>query len=147
MIDHPLGPAAFPPMGEGGDGEAVANGFVQGYVDLLDSIATEPGGQAYRDLIAMSVVDGDAVPNLDAAMESFSQAAVEHMDEITTSVARARAQALEFIAGFPGSEGDSADLVDLGDFMKHLTDVPDDVAVARDAVSAALDRAVTQQAT
>jgi hypothetical protein len=62
-------------------------------------------------------------------------------------VARARAQALEFITGFPGEEGQSLDLIDLGDFMKHLTDVPDDVAVARDAVSAAVDRAVTTQAT
>jgi cysteine peptidase C11 family protein len=147
MIDHPLAPASFPPMGAGGDGEAVANGFVQGYVDLLDTIATSPGGQAYRDLVAMSVVDGDAVAGLDAAMDSFSQAAIAHMDEITTSVARARAQALEFISGFPGEEGQSADLIDLGDFMKHLTDVPDDVAVARDAVSAAVDRAVTAQAT
>ena len=147
MIDHPLAPASFPPMGEGGDGEAVANAFVQGYVDLLDNIATSPGGQAYRDLVAMSVVDGDAVSGLDAAMQSFSQAAIAHMDEITTSVARARAQALEFVAGFPGEEGQSADLIDLGDFMKHLTDVPDDVAVARDAVSAAVDRAVTTQAT
>jgi hypothetical protein len=147
MIDHPLAPASLPPMGEGGDGEAVANGFVQGYVDLLDSIATSPGGQAYRDLVAMSVVDGDAVSGLDAAMQSFSQAAIAHMDEITTSVARARAQALEFITAFPGEEGQSLDLIDLGDFMKHLTDVPDDVAVARDAVSAAVDRAVTAQAT
>jgi hypothetical protein len=147
MIDHPLAPASFPPMGEGGDGEAVANGFVQGYVDLLDNIATSPGGQAYRDLVAMSVVDGDAVSQLDSAMESFSQAAIAHMDEITTAVARARAQALEFITGFPGEEGQSLDLVDLGDFMKHLTGVPDDVAVARDAVSAAIDPAVTAQAT
>jgi hypothetical protein len=147
MIDHPLAPASFPPMADGGDGEAVANGFVQGYVDLLDTIATSPGGQAYRDLAAMSVVDGDAVAGLDAAMESFSQAAIAHMDEITTSLARARAQALEFVTGFPGTEGQSFDLVDLGDFMKHLTDVPDDVAVARDAVSAAVDRAVTTQAT
>jgi len=147
MIDHPLAPASFPPMGEGGDGQAVANGFVQGYVDLLDSIAVQPGGQAYRDLVAMSVVDGDAVANLDAALASFSQAAVAHMPEITTQVARARAQALEFVAGFPGLEGQSLDLVDLGDFMKHLTDVPADVAVARDAVSGAVDRAVTLQAT
>lgn len=148
MIGHPLAPASLPPMANGGDGEDVAQGFVQGYIDLLDGYAaTEPGAQAYRDLAAMSVVDGDAVANLDAAMESFSQAAIAHMDEITTSVARARADALEFVAGFPGSEGDSVDLVDLGDFMKHLTDVPDDVAVARDAVSAALDRAVTAQAT
>jgi hypothetical protein len=146
MIAHPLAPASFPPMSEGGDGQAVANGFVSGYVDLLDDIATQPGGPAYRDLGEMSVVDGDAVSGLDAAMESFSQAAVANLPEITTSVARARAQALEFVAGFPGLEGESLDLIDLGDFMKHLTDVPDDVAVARDAVTAAVDRAVTEQA-
>jgi hypothetical protein len=37
------------------------------------------------------------------------------------------------------------DLVDLGDFLRHLTDVPDDVAVARDAVYAALQNAVSHQ--
>ena len=147
MIAHPLAPASFPAMGQGGNGQDVAGAFVQGYVDLLDSIAVQPGGQAYRDLVAMSVVDGDAVANLDAALVSFSQTAVAHMPEITTAVARARAQALEFMAGFPGLEGESLDLVDLGDFMKHLTGVPDDVAVARDAVSAAVDRAVSVQAT
>jgi hypothetical protein len=147
MIYHPLAPASFPTMGQGGDGQAVANAFVQGYVDLLDDIAVQPGGQAYRDLVAMSVVDGDAVANLDAALESFSRVAVAHLPEITTQVARARAQALEFVAGFPGLEGQSLDLVDLGDLMKHLTGVPDEVAVARDAVSAAVDRAVTLQAT
>ena len=147
MIYHPLAPASFPPMSQGGDGEDIANAFVQGYVDLLDSIAVQPGGQDYRDLVAMSVVDGDAVANLDAALASFSQAAVANMPEITTAVARARADALEFVAGFPGLEGQSYDLIDLGDFMKHLTGVPDDVAVARDAVSAAIDRAVTVQAT
>ncbi len=147
MIDHPLAPASFPAMSQGGSGEDVAGAFVQGYVDLLDDIATQPGGQAYRDLVAMSVVDGDAVAGLDAAMDSFSRAAIAHLPEITTSVARARADALEFITGFPGLEGESADLVDVGDFMKHLSDVPDDVAVARDAVSAAVDRAVAAQAT
>jgi hypothetical protein len=147
MIAHPLAPASFPAMGQGGSGQDVAGAFVEGYVDLLDSIALQPGGQAYRDLVAMSVVDGDAVANLDAALDSFSRTAVAHLPEITTEVARARAQALEFVAGFPGLEGESLDLVDLGDFMKHLTGVPDDVAVARDAVSAAVDRAVTAQAT
>ena len=147
MIDHPLAPASFPAMGQGGDGEDVANAFVQGYIDLLDSMAVQPGGQEYRDLAAMSVVDGDAVSSLDSALASFSQAAVANMPDITTQVARARADALEFVAGFPGLEGQSLDLIDLGDFMKHLTGVPDDVAVARDAVSAAIDRAVTVQAT
>ena len=147
MIYHPLAPATFEPLAQGGSGQDVANAFVQGYTDLLDSIATEPGGQAYRELISMSVVDGDAVGALDRAIESFSQVAVSQMPQITTEVAKARADALEYVAGFPGSEGDSLDLVDLGDFLRHLTNVPDDVAVARDAVSAALDRAVTLQST
>jgi len=147
MIYHPLSPNAFPPMAQGGSGEDVANAFVNGYLELLDGIAQQPGGEAYRDLAAMSVVDGDAVGTLDSAIESFSAAAVAHMPEITTQVARARADALEFVAGFPGQEGESLDLVDLGDFLRHLTDVPDEVAVARDAVSAALDRAVTLQGT
>ncbi len=147
MIGYPLSPNSFPPMGLDGSGEDVANGFVDGYVDLLEVIAEEPGGQAYRDLAALSVVDGDQMSTLDRAIESFSAAAVAHMPEITTQVARARADALEFVAGFPGSEGESYDLVDLGDFMRHLTDVPEDVAVARDAVFAALDQAVTMQAT
>ena len=147
MIDHPLAPESLTPMGQGGDGEAIAQGFVSGYIGLLDQIAKQVGGQPYRDLAALSVVDGDAVSQLDAAMASFSQAATAHMDEITTQVAQARANALEFVISLPGSEGNSFDLIDLGDFMKHLTNVPDDVAVARDAVSAALDRAVAAQAT
>lgn len=147
MIAYPLSPNSFPPMGQDGSGEDVANGFVNGYVDLLDGIAEEPGGEAYRGLAALSVIDGDQVSTLDRAIESFSDAAVAHMPEITTQVARARADALEFVAGFPGLEGESFDLVDLGDFLRHLTDVPEDVAVARDAVFAALDQAVTLQAT
>jgi cysteine peptidase C11 family protein len=147
MIQYPLAPASFTPMGQGGDGQDVAQGFVSGYVDLLDEIATQQGGQPYRDLAALSVVDGDAVSQLDAAMASFSQAAIAHMDEITPQIAQARANALEFVISLPGSEGSSFDLVDLGDFMKHLTNVPDDVAVARDAVSAAITRSVAAQAT
>jgi hypothetical protein len=147
MIDYPLAPASLSPMGQGGGGQDIANGFVSGYVDLLDEIAKQQGGQPYRDLAALSVVDGDAMSRLDAAMASFSQTAIAHMGEITTQVAQARANALEFVISLPGSEGDSFDLIDLGDFMKHLTNVPDDVAVARDAVSAALTKAVAAQAT
>ena len=87
MIGYPLSPNSFPPMGQDGSGEDVANGFVNGYVDLLDGFAEEPGGQAYRDLLAMSVVDGEQMATLDRAIESFSDAAVAHMPEITTQVA------------------------------------------------------------
>ena len=105
MISHPLAPASFPAMGQGGNGQDVAGAFVNGYVDLLDSIALQPGGQAYRDLVAMSVVDGDAVANLDAALVSFSQTAVAHMPEITTAVARARARGAGVRGRLPRSGG------------------------------------------
>ena len=147
MIGYPLAPASLTPMAEGGTGRDVAEAFVNGYVDFLDEVATDPGNQAYRELVAMSVVDGEAMANLDRALTSFGQAAVRHLPEITTAVARARADALEYMVGFPGTEGQSEDLIDLGDFMAHLRDVPDDVLVARDAVTAALDRTVTLQAT
>ena len=38
-------------------------------------------------------------------MQSFSDAAVAHMDEIAVQVARARGDALEFVVGLQGSDG------------------------------------------
>jgi len=68
------------------------------------------------------------------------------MAEIASEVGRARSNALEFVKGLDPEVGPQ-DLVDLGDFLRHLQDLPDDVAVARDAVFAALDRAVETQVT
>jgi hypothetical protein len=68
------------------------------------------------------------------------------MAEIAPEVGRARAAALEFVKGIDPGAG-AYDLVDLGDFLRHLQDVPAEVAVARDAVFAALDRAVVSQVT
>lgn len=95
---------------------------------------------------AGSVVDGEAMGRLDAAIQSFADAASAHMDEIAPEVGRARSDALEFLTGVDPSTGPQ-DMIDLGDFMRHLQDVPDDVAVARDAVFAALDAAVLTQTT
>jgi hypothetical protein len=100
----------------------------------------------WGNFTATSVVDGDQMARLDAALQSFSDAAVAHMDEIAPEVGRARSAALEFVKGMDPDAG-SFDLVDLGDFMRHLVDVPDDVKVARDAVYAALDAAVLSQVT
>ena len=102
--------------------------------------------QGWGTFTAAAVVDGDAMSRLDAAVQSFADAASAHMAEIAPEVGRARSAALEFVKGLDPSVG-SQDLVDLGDFMRHLQDVPDDVAVARDAVVAALDRAVETQVT
>ena len=145
MFANPLVASGMLPLAEDADGETLADSLVDGYGSYLDELAQEPGGQEIRDLAAMSVIDGDAMTTLDAAMQSFSDAAVAHMDEIAVQVARARGDALEFVVGLQGSDGVPWDLVDLGDFLRHLTDVPDDVAVARDAAFAALQNAVSHQ--
>ncbi len=146
MISNPLVASGLLPLAEDADGETLANSLVDGYGTYLDDVAQQyTGGQQYRDLAAMSVVDGDAMATLDAAMQSFSNSAVAHMDEITVQVARARSESLEFVVGLQDSDGVPWDLVDLGDFLRHLTDVPDDVAVARDAAFAALQNAVSHQ--
>ncbi len=66
------------------------------------------------------------------------------MADIAAEVGRARSQALEFSVEITDQ---SDDIVDLGDFLRHLQDVPADVAVARDAALLALDGAVTDQVT
>ncbi len=104
------------------------------------------GPQGWGNFTAAAVVDGDAMARLDAAIQSFADAASAHMAEIAPEVGRARTAALEFVKGLDPEVGPQ-DLVDLGDFLRHMQDVPDDVAVARDAVFAALDGAVETQVT
>jgi hypothetical protein len=145
MFANPLVASGLLPLAEDADGATVAGSLVDGYGTYLDELAQQPGGQAIRDLAAMSVIDGEAMSTLDAAMQSFSDSAIAHMDEITVQVARARSESLEFVVGLDGSDGVPWDLVDLGDFLRHLTDVPDDVAVARDSAFAALQNAVSHQ--
>jgi len=141
MIQYPVSPEGFAPLAQNASGEDVGEAFIEGYGHLLDEIATQ-GGQEVRDLAAMSVVGGDEVERLDSAIESFADVAVEHMDEIATEVARARAKSLEFIVGFGEQSGD---LVDLGDFLRNLDGLPPDVEVARDAAFAALQASVKGQ--
>jgi Clostripain family len=141
MIQYPLSPEGFAPLAQNRSGEEVGRAFIDGYGHLLDEIATQ-GGQTYRDLAAMSVVGGDEIQRLDAAMESFAGAAVANMDEIATEVGRARSASLEFIVGYGESSGD---LIDLGDFLRNLEGLPPDVEVARDAAFAALQSAVSAQ--
>jgi len=148
MIKWPLSVQGFPPLRENASGQEVGEAFIDGYRQLLDDVATENGGQPYRDLAAMSIVAAGPVQRLDAALESFSKVAVANMDQIAVEVARARAEALEFVIGLPGSgPGDSIDHIDLGDFLRTLDNLPPDVAVARDAAFAALKAAVTAQVT
>jgi hypothetical protein len=144
MFANPLYVGGMLPLAADADGQTLADALVDGYGTYLDGLAQEPGGQEIRDLAAMSVIDGDAMTRLDAAMQSFSDVAVAHMDDIAVQVARARGSALEFVVGLT-SDQSPWDLVDLGDFLRHLTDVPDDVAVARDAAFAALQNVVSHQ--
>jgi hypothetical protein len=141
MIQYPVSVDGYTPAVQNRSGAEVGKAFIDGYGRLLDEIATQ-GGQTYRDLAAMSVVSGPGVQRLDAALESFAAVAVPRMDEIATAVARAREKSLEFQIGY-GLE--SADLVDLGDFLRNLDGLPTDVAVARDAAYAALKSSVTAQ--
>jgi hypothetical protein len=113
-----------------------------------DGYATYADGnsQGWGSFTAAAVIDGEQMATLDTAMQSFADAASAHMAEIAPEVGRARAAALEFVKGIDPGAG-AYDLVDLGDFLRHMQDVPADVAVARDAVFAALDRAVVSQVT
>lgn len=106
----------------------------------------DQNSQGWGNFTAAAVIDADKMATLDAAIQSFADAASAHMSEIAPEVGRARAAALEFVKGVSPDSG-SYDLVDLGDFMRHLQDVPEDVAVARDAVFAALDQAIVSQVT
>jgi hypothetical protein len=70
------------------------------------------------------------------------------MEEIAPEIARARGRSLEFVTGLLGEEeGGGFSVVDLGDFLRQIKKVPDEVLVARDAVFAALDAAVLHQVT
>lgn len=136
----------------GGTGTDIGRSFLDGYAEIMERAQQEipeyaAEFKAIRDLTALSLIEGAEVAALDQAMQSFSNVAVEHMDEIVNSVARARADSLEFMINAPLSGGVSGDLIDLGDFLAHLQDLPDDVAVARDAVHAALKSAVSHQVT
>jgi Clostripain family len=102
--------------------------------------------QGWGNFTATAVIDADQMATLDAAIQSFADTASAHMSEIAPEVGRARTAALEFVKGVSPDSG-SYDLVDLGDFLRHLQDVPGDVAVARDAVFAALDQVVVSQVT
>ena len=100
------------------------------------------------DFTALAVVDGDAMQRLDDAIDNFADVADANMAEIAPQIARARSKSLEFVSALLGEEeGAGFSVVDLGDFLRQIKDVPDEVLVARDAVFAAIDAAVLHQVT
>lgn len=140
--DSTLDLEAFASLGADVSGEEWGLGNIEGYAATADSY------DGIGDFSALSVVDGDAMKRLDAAIEAFADVAVANMEEIAPEIARARGRSLEFVTGLLGEEeGGGFSVVDLGDFLRQLEDVPPQVEVARDAVFAALDAAVVHQVT
>lgn len=140
--DSTLDLDAFASLGDDVTGEEWGLANIEGYA------ATADGYDGIGDFSALSVVDGDAMTRLDAAIESFADVAVANMDQIAPEIARARGRSLEFVTGLLGEEeGGGFSVVDLGDFLRQLENVPPEVEVARDAVFVALDAAVVHQVT
>ncbi|GAB3247194.1 clostripain-related cysteine peptidase [Nocardioides dilutus] len=140
--DFTLDTDAIASLGEDVSGEEWGLANIEGYAQTADN---------YGDIAAfsvLSVVDGAAMKRLDAALEAFSAVAVANMEEIAPEIARARSRSLEFVTGLLGEEeGGGFSVVDLGDFLRQLENVPPEVEVARDAAYAALDAAVLHQVT
>ena len=132
-------PTALTALANGATGRDFGVRSIEDYAAFADQLGDNAG-----TFSALSVVDSDRVDLLDTALESFAQSAVAHMDEIAAEVGRARSEALEFSVELTDY---SDDIVDLGDFLRHLSDVPADVAVARDAALTALDGSVTDLVT
>lgn len=140
--DSTLDLGAFAGLGNDVSGEQWGVSNIEGYATTADNYGD------IGDFSALAVVDGDAMERLDSAIESFADVAAANMAEIAPQIARARSRSLEFVSGLLGEEeGAGFSVVDLGDFLRQLKGVPDEVLVARDAVFAALDAAVLHQVT
>ncbi|MCW2756852.1 MAG: Clostripain [Nocardioidaceae bacterium] len=138
FTDNTMAPQAVAALtSDPGTGRVFAAAQTQGYADYIEQ--AYPDGAAFT---AMSAVDGDAMKRVDDAVSAFATVAAAHMAEIAPAVARARADALEFEAALEGEETNPDwDVVDLGDFLRHLDGLPAEVQVARDAAFAAIQQA------
>ena len=141
--DSTLSLQAMQRLAEGASGEEWGIANNQAYAEWADG---DPRGDGIFS--ALSVVDADQAGRLDQAVESFVDAVLPHIDVLAGTIAQARSRSLAFVAGMTDGDDLGFDVVDLGDFMRQLGDqLPAEVAVARDAVFAALDAAVTHQVT
>lgn len=138
--DQTLDLDAFASLGDNVSGAQWGKQNIEGYARTADKY------DGIGDFSALAVVDGEAMARLDEAIESFADVAIDNMAEIAPEIARARSRSLEFVTGLLGEEeGGGFSVVDLGDFLRQLKNVPDEVLVARDAVFAAIDAAVLHQ--
>jgi hypothetical protein len=140
-----LSPQAMQMLGDDISGEQWGIANNEDYAAYADSDPYGDGGGAFT---ALSVMDTSQAARLDHAVDNFVDVVVPQMDELAPTLAQARSKALGFVAGLENGDDLGYNLVDLGDFMRQLgNDLPADVAVARDAVFAALDATVTAQVT
>ena len=140
--DSTLDLEAFASLGEDVSGEQWGLNNIEGYAATADAY------DDIGDFTALSVTDGDAMERVDEAIESFADVAVDNMETIAPELARARSRSLEFVTALLGEEeGGGFSVVDLGDFLRQIENVPDEVLVARDAVFAAIDNAVLHKVT
>jgi hypothetical protein len=141
--DSTLSLQAMQRLAEGASGEEWGITNNEAYAEWADG---DPVGDGIFS--ALSVVDSDQAGRLDLAVESFVNVTIPHMDELAGTIAQARSRSLAFVAGMQDGDDLGFNVVDLGDFMRQLGDsLPAEVAVARHAVFAALDAAVTHQVT
>ena len=138
--DSTLDLEAFASLGEDVSGEQWGLNNIEGYA------ATADGYDGIGEFTALSVTDGEAMERVDEAMESFADVAIDNMETIAPELARARSRSLEFMTALLGEDGGMS-VVDLGDFLRQIENVPEEVLVARDAVFAAIDGAVLHQVT
>lgn len=146
MVSTPILPEGYAPMADNATGAQVGAALSEGYARFLTEELDPKSTDKARPLAAMSVIDGDRVRALDLALEAFARAAQTYAPEVAPGVARARASALEFVLAMSPDQP-SWDLVDLGDFLRNLGPLPDEVSVARNAVYTALRSSVTHQVT
>ncbi len=146
MLSTPILPEGYLPMADDASGAQVGAALSEGYGRFLAEELDPRSTNKARPLAAMSVIDGDRVRALDLALEAFARAAQTHAPDVAAGVARARASALEFVLPLSPDQP-SWDLVDLGDFLRNLGPLPDEVSVARNAVYTALRSTVTHQVT
>ena len=107
-------------------------------------VVVETGVQPdFPPIVTMSLIDLEKVGALGHALGSLSETLVDNMDDIATEFGRQREAALEFGLD-PGQQHSPFGMVDLGDLVSRLENVPDDVKVAANSVYEAINNSVVE---
>ncbi len=142
MFNYPIAPEGFLPLGEGADGDTVGTALVEGYGNFIaGTVRPQRRHHVTKTSPRCPWSTATRSPRSTRRSTAFAEAAIADMDAVATEIARARSRSLEFFTAVPGFEDYQMDLVDLGDFLRQLENLPPEVEVARDAAYEALDRA------